>query len=381
MKTKFTQEQKQELVNRYLSSESVKSITADTGVARSTLYSWINAYKNADSTIAPTLREFKEYQRKNKYLTEIINILQTSPCSAQAPLREKLSAIEKLSSDYHVHTLCKALKVSKGTYYNHIFRNKRENSQYNLKCEELKPIIQDIFDENHQILGASKITPILRERGYKVSEKTVTRLMRELGLYSIRSSAKRVYKQEQKKKRENILNQNFTADAPNKIWVSDVTQFTLNNFRFYICAVIDIFSRKVVAYHISKKNSTQLVKTAFKKAYTARCPIDNLLFHTDNGSNYISGTFMKYLKELGVTQSFSRTHIPYDNSVCESFFNSLKREELYRYKYPTVAEFQRSMAKYIDFYNAERPHSTLKYKTPDKYEADFWLKHGVFANV
>lgn len=371
MKTKFTQEQKQELVNRYLSSESVKSITADTGVARSTLYSWISAYKNADSTIAPTLREFKEYQRKNKYLTEIINILQTSPCSAQAPLREKLSAIEELSSDYHVHTLCKALKVSKGTYYNHIFRNKRENSQYNLKCEELKPVIQDIFDGNHQILGASKITPILRERGYKVSEKTVTRLMRELGLYSIRCSSKRVYKQEQKKKRENILNQNFTADAPNKIWVSDVTQFTLNNFRFYICAVIDIFSRKVVSYHISKKNSTQLVKTAFKKAYAARCPIDNLLFHTDNGSNYISGAFMKYLKELGVTQSFSRTHIPYDNSVCESFFNSLKREELYRYKYPTIAEFQRSVAKYIDFYNSERPHSTLKYKTPDKYEADF----------
>ena len=90
---------------------------------------------------------------------------------------------------------------------------------------------------------------------------------------------------------------------------------------------------------------------------------------------------MKYLKELGVTQSFSRTHIPYDNSVCESFFNSLKREELYRYKYPTVAEFQRSVAKYIVFYNSERPHSTLKYKTPDKYEADFWLKHGAFANV
>ena len=381
MKTKFTQEQKQELVNRYISGESVKSITADIGVARSTLYSWINAYKTTDSTIAPTLREFKEYQRKNKYLTKIINILQVAPCSAQAPLREKLSAIEELSSEYHVHTLCKALKVSKGTYYNHIFRNKRENSQYNLKCEELKPIIQDIFDENHQILGASKITPILRKRGYKVSEKTVTRLMRELGLYSIRSSAKRVYKQEQKKKRENILNQNFTADAPNKIWVSDVTQFTLNNFRFYICAVIDIFSRKVVAYHISKKNSTQLVKTAFKKAYAARCPIDNLLFHTDNGSNYISATFMKYLKGLGVTQSFSRTHVPYDNSVCESFFNSLKREELYRYKYSTIAEFQRNVAKYIVFYNSERPHSTLKYKTPDKYEADFWLKHGTFVNA
>lgn len=90
---------------------------------------------------------------------------------------------------------------------------------------------------------------------------------------------------------------------------------------------------------------------------------------------------MKHLKKLGITQSFSRTHIPYDNSVCESFFNSLKREELYRYKYPTVAEFQQSVAKNIDFYNAGRPHSTPKYKTPDKYEADFWLKHDNFANT
>lgn len=153
MRTKFTKEQKQELVNRYISGKSVKSITADTNVARSTLYLWINAYKNAGPTIVSTLREFKEYQRKTKYLTEIINILQVAPCAAQAPLREKLSAIEELSSKYHVHTLCKALKVAKGTYYNHIFRNKRENSQYNLKCEELKSIIHDIFDENHQILG------------------------------------------------------------------------------------------------------------------------------------------------------------------------------------------------------------------------------------
>ena len=105
MRTKLTQEQKQELISRHLSGESVKSITADTGVARSTLYSWINAYKNTASSTVPTLREFKEYQRKNKYLTEIINILQVAPCSTQATLREKLSAIEELSSDYHVNIL------------------------------------------------------------------------------------------------------------------------------------------------------------------------------------------------------------------------------------------------------------------------------------
>ncbi|MCH5188537.1 MAG: IS3 family transposase [Oscillospiraceae bacterium] len=370
-------EQKQVIINRYLSGESVNSISTETGIPRSTLYYWIDKHKKA-STRNPniTLREFSANKRKIQHLSDIIEILQSSPCSAMAPLQERLTVIEEFSAKYHVHTLCEALKVSKGTYYNHILRNKRKNSMFNQKCAELKPIIQDIYDKNSQIFGPTKITPILRELGYSVSEKSVTRIMREMGLYSIRGAAKTMYKHYQKQQRTNILNQNFTADAPNLIWVSDVTQFNLNQKRFYICVIIDIFSRKVVSYHIAKKNSTQLVKTTFKKAYILRKPSDGLLFHTDNGSNYISNTFMNYLNDLGVVQSFSRVHIPYDNSVCESFFSTMKREELYRYKYSSVAEFMKSVEKYINFFNSERPHSTLKYKTPDKYEADFWLKQG-----
>lgn len=155
----------------------------------------------------------------------------------------------------------------------------------------LRSIIEDLFDESHQILGATKMTAI-------------SKLMREMELYSIRNGAKSYYEQNRRKKRENLLQQNFTASAPNEIWVSDVTQFTVNNFRFYICAIIDIFSRKVISYHISKNNSTQLAKITFKKAYESRKPEGELLFHTDNGSNYISATFMKYLDSLHVKQSF-----------------------------------------------------------------------------
>lgn len=375
MNTKFTQQEKQTLINRYLSGESVKFITTDTGIARSTLYSWIKAYKeNLSKDTKITLREFSESKRKVERLNRIITILQSVNCSANSPLQERLKVIEELSSEYNVNTLCEALKVAKGTYYNHIFRNKRDKSQFSLKCEILKPIIQEIYDESHQIFGPSKITSILNERDYHVCEKTVSKLMREMGLYSIRNCAKTLYEQNQKKKRENILKQNFNADTPNKVWVSDVTQFNLNQHRFYICVIIDLFSRKVISYHISGNNSTQLAKTTFKKAYETRHPLEGLLFHTDNGSNYLSNTFMGYLNSLGVKQSFSRAHVPYDNSVCEAFFSNMKREELYRFKYPTVAEFKRSVEKYIEFFNSERPHATLKYKTPDKYESDFGLK-------
>lgn len=121
-----------------------------------------------------------------------------------------------------------------------------------------------------------------------------------------------------------------------------------------------------------------MVKTTFKKAYEFRTPKGDLLFHTDNGSNYVSNTFMGYLNKLGVTQSFSKAHTPFDNSVCESFFATMKREELYRYKYSSVNEFMRRVKNYIDFYNAERPHASLQYQTPDGFEAEYMRKQGMY---
>lgn len=136
MNRKFTQEEKQTLINRHLSGETVKFITDNTGIARSTLYSWIKVYKeNLGKDTKITLREFNQLKRKVERLNKIITILQSAYCTANSSLQERLSVIEEFSSDYNVNTLCEALKVAKGTYYNHIFRNKRDKSQFNLKCE------------------------------------------------------------------------------------------------------------------------------------------------------------------------------------------------------------------------------------------------------
>ena len=134
-------------------------------------------------------------------------------------------------------------------------------------------------------------------------------------------------------KQYNRLNQQFNPSAPNQVWVSDVTYFRFNNKNYYICAVMDLYARTIIAYRISFKNSTQLVKSTFRQAYETRQPQQNLIFHSDRGTNYRSYSFCSYLKSLHVEQSFSRTHTPYDNSVIESFFSSMKREELYRTKY------------------------------------------------
>ena len=118
-------------------------------------------------------------------------------------------------------------------------------------------------------------------------------------------------------------------------------------------------------------------------AYSSREITDNLLFHSDQGGNYVSKTFMKQLQELNVQQSFSRASTPYDNSVCESFFSSFKQEELYRHEYKTAEEMKRSINNYMIFYNEKRPHSIIRYQTPNKFEAKYYdkLRHLHDVNV
>ena len=125
---------------------------------------------------------------------------------------------------------------------------------------------------------------------------------------------------------------------------------------------MDLFARSIIAYKVSFKNSTQLVKSTFQQVYESRQSPNGLLFHTDRGANYRSYTFCNYLKSLNVKRSFSRAHIPYDNSVMESFFSSLKREELYRTKYRSENEVRTAIDEYMIFYNTKRPHSNNKYK-------------------
>ena len=160
--------------------------------------------------------------------------------------------------------------------------------------------------------------------------------------------------------------------STNEVWVSDVTYFSLFNRMYYICVIIDLYARKVIAHKISKHNSTHLTKATAKTAYELRKPVDTLLFHSGQGSNYLSIEFRKHLQSINITQSFSNPRTPYDNSVMESFFESFKREALYRYRFKTEKEFLQSVDTYMIFYNNKRPHSVLMNRTPSKFEANYY---------
>ena len=376
MNQKYSQETKDYILKCYLSGESVLSIQKNSGIPRSTIYHWIKKYNHNHQSKGQVvnLKDYNDLNRKYEQCLTIIKILQSSPCLATDSVDEKYFAIEDLLLEgYNVNVICEALCMSKGTYYNRKLRGKHGNTKDKLRRDELTPVVEEIYHESNQIYGPGKIAAVMNDRGYSVGVATVSKIMHENGWFSIRGGAKALYEMNQKRK-ENILKQQFSVSRPNEVWVSDVTYYTYNQIRYYICVVIDLFARKVVAWKISKKNSTQLTKKTFMQAYSSREITGDLLFHSDQGSNFVSKTFMNYLKGLNVKQSFSKPGRPYDNSVCESFFSNFKQEELYRHEYKTAEELKRSITKYMHFYNNERPHSVIRYQTPNKAETKYYDK-------
>lgn len=364
-------EEKQSLVSRYHAGESVAEICADTGVARSTFYTWIKPYTTitTDSGHVVSQQEFIKMKQRIQKLEQKVEILQNAGCTASAPLQEKLQELSKLYGQYSVHALCEALCVSRGTFYNHIFRRK-EVTAYDKRRAEMREHIKVAFDESHQRFGANKIAAVLSEQGIRISPQYAAELMREMGLQSVTLYSKRDYqKQERLAKKQNLLQRQFRVDAPNRVWVSDVTCFKINKKYLYVCAILDLFSRKVIAHRVSPKNSTYLITSAFRQAFQRRNTPQSLTFHSDQGAQYTLKAFRKLLRMNKVVQSFSKSGQPHDNAVMESFFASIKREEIYRTHYTSERQFTKSVDTYIEFYNTQRPHSTLNYKTPDQFEA------------
>ena len=231
--------------------------------------------------------------------------------------------------------------------------------------------VKQIYDDSDQRFGARKIRVVLAANGIHVSTKRIASIMQELGLYSVRVDAKKQFKRKQQYAKQNLLKREFSADHPNQIWVSDITYFKIRDYQVYLCIILDLYSRRIISWRVSRHMSTNLVTATFKAAFQRRNRPDNLTFHSDRGKQYTSKTFVELLQKCGAKQSFSATGKPLDNAVAESFFSTFKREEAYRREYTSEQHFRKSVEGYIQFYNELRPHQTLNFKTPQGFEEDF----------
>ena len=154
----------------------------------------------------------------------------------------------------------------------------------------------------------------------------------------------------------------------------DITPILVEDNVFYLYVIIDLFSRKVIAYRVHYKNNTNLTINTFKDAYENRCEPKGTIFHSDRGVQYTSFEYRQLLRSLGIKSSFSNTGNPYDNAVIEAFFSNLKKEEVNRNQYSSFEDLNKSISKYIDFYNSQQPHSYLKGKTPNEFEEIYFNK-------
>lgn len=264
--------------------------------------------------------------------------------------------------------MCKVLSVSKSGYHRYL---KSRYSQRKLESRAVSELIYAIWQHNHQLYGYRRIHAELRSQGIYCNRKRVLRLMNQNNIAARRKKKfKRTTNSSHSKYvSPNLLNQNFTVNSPNKVWVSDITYISTYEGWLYLAVILDLYSRKVVGYSMSSRMTSQLVIDAFKCAIIDRKPTTGLIFHSDRGSQYASTDFRKLLEKQGVIQSMSGKGNCYDNAVAESFFHTLKTELIYWNKYRTRKDAKSSIFNFIEvFYNRRRRHSYLNYLSPFNFE-------------
>ena len=171
---------------------------------------------------------------------------------------------------------------------------------------------------------------------------------------------------------DNIIERNFFADKPNQKWYTDITEFNLRGEKVYLSPILDGYAGDIVSYNISRRPDFSQINDMLNKAFRDNLDTQELIFHSDQGAQYTAYAFRTHLEELQCRQSFSAPGYPYDNSVCESFFNTLKKEAIYYHIYDSAADLAAVLDEYIEYYNEIRMHRTLKMKTPSQVETEFF---------
>lgn len=264
--------------------------------------------------------------------------------------------------------MCRALEVSASGYY--AWRN-REPSQRSIEDDTLLFAIQVIFKAMKERYGSPRIHKELRDEGRWVSRKRVERLMR---LKGVRAKQSKKFKATTDSKHDhpvaaNELGQDFEIDVPNARWVADITYVWTRQGWLYLAVVMDLFSRRIVGWQMSKRMTRQLVIGALEMAIEARRPEAGLLHHSDRGSQYASADYRKLLEENGCACSMSRKGNCWDNAPVESFFATLKKELIHGRRFATRAQAQSEIFEFIEvWYNRIRRHSSLDYMSPVQYE-------------
>lgn len=265
---------------------------------------------------------------------------------------------------FTVKLLCQTLHVSK-----HAFVNAGHN-------KSLCPTNTVLIDEIKSIIGSTRkygyrrITIELKHRGFCINHKKVLKIMKTNNLLC---KTKKMFKSTTNSnhnliKYPNLL-ETFVPSFINQVWASDITYVTLNNSFIYLAVVLDLFSRKVIGWSISKHIDDNLVVAALNMALTTRDIPDGLIHHSDQGVQYASYAYTNILKQNNIQISMSRKGNPYDNAFLERFMRTIKQEEIYMNEYDDITDAVLNIGNFIEnVYNKKRLHSSIGYVSPNDFE-------------
>ncbi|MGB6247494.1 MAG: IS3 family transposase [Terriglobales bacterium] len=264
-----------------------------------------------------------------------------------------------------IEQMCRLSGVSRAGFY----RSLQEQMPVE-EDMEVRSAIQQIAVEHRRRYGYRRIAAELRRRGMLVNHKRVARIMREDNLLAVQPRAFVVTTNSQHRLEVYLnLASRMKLTGVNQLWVADITYVRLHREFVYLAVILDAWSRKVVGWELDRTLAARLAITALEKAVAERKPPPGLVHHSDRGVQYASDDYVRLLRKHGMIPSMSRPANPYDNASCESFMKTLKREEIYANKYRDLDDLRANIEAFIEqYYNRQRLHSALGYRSPEEFE-------------
>lgn len=280
----------------------------------------------------------------------------------------RFAFVQSESTRYSISRLCDVMQVSRRGYYDWLNRAPSRRAQENA---HLLKMIKRIFRDNRQVYGSPRIYRALRDLGYGCGLNRVARLMREANIVpkTVRQFRVTTDSRNSQTPAPNRLSRCFTASRPNTAWLTDVTYIPTREGWLYLAAVLDVYSRKIVGWSMGNRLTSALAKRSLVNAIEQRQPSPGLLVHSDQGREFYADEYQQVLSKHGLVASMSRKGECHDNAPMESFFHSLKVEQVHHDDYRTRAQARSALFDYIElFYNRHRRHSHIEYQSPMDYE-------------
>ncbi|MBH9389471.1 IS3 family transposase [Pseudomonas aeruginosa] len=331
------------------------------GVVDSALRRWVKQLEAERQGVTPKSKALTPEQQKIQELEARINRLERENAifkkgysSLDVGRTRSYALIDQLSEQESVEVVCSAFDVARSCYYVHRLRRRRVDA----RRVALRSQVNQLFSQSRGSAGSRSILGMLREEGVTIGRLRVRRSMRELGLVS-KQPGSHTYKQAMVERPDipNRLNREFATEHPNQVWCGDITYVWAQGRWHYLAAVLDLHTRRVIGWAFSAKPDAELVIKALDMAYEQRGKPQQVLFHSDQGSQYASRLFRQRLWRYRMQQSMSRRGNCWDNSPMERLFRSLKSEWVPSTGYLTAQEAQRDISHYLMHrYNWISPH-------------------------